>query len=106
MKQSTTEDKNGDNSDNSSDQNTKHVPDINKQSLIFPEEQPPDKNIHSVLLDNNIKSHTVLFRFSDMVEALAHPCTNIIVPLTEIFKGTITEPLKNSLYPQIGACAT
>jgi len=30
------------------------------------------------------------------------PCTNIIVPLTEIFEGTITEPLKNSLYPQIG----
>jgi len=30
--------KDGDHSDNSSDQNTKHVPDINKQSLIFPEE--------------------------------------------------------------------
>jgi hypothetical protein len=30
------------------------------------------ENIHSVLLDNNIKSHTVLFRFSDMVEAIAH----------------------------------
>ena len=36
--ESTTEEKDGDNSDNSSDQNTKHVPDINKQSLIFPEE--------------------------------------------------------------------
>ena len=48
--------------------------DINKQSLIVPGEWPPDKNIHrvlnNVLLDNNIKSHTVLFRFSDMVEAM------------------------------------
>jgi hypothetical protein len=47
---------------------TKHVPDINKQSLKFPGEW--HKNIHSVLnnvlLDNNIKSYTVLFRFSDM----------------------------------------
>jgi hypothetical protein len=52
-----------------------------------------DKNIHgvlnNVLLDNNIKSHTVLFRFRDMVEAITHfPCTNIIVPLTEIVEGT------------------
>ena len=42
---------------------TKHVPDINKQSLIFPGEWPYHKNIHSVLnnvlLDNNIKSHTL-----------------------------------------------
>jgi len=29
------------------------------------------------------------------------PCTNIIVPLAEIFEGT-TVPSKNSLYPQIG----
>ena len=47
----------------------KHVPGINKQSLKFPGEW--HKNIHSVLnnvlLDNNIKSYTVLFRFSDML---------------------------------------
>ena len=41
----------------------KNVPDINKQALIFPGEWPYDKNIHSVLnnvlLDSNIKSHTL-----------------------------------------------
>jgi hypothetical protein len=47
--------------------------------------------IERPVLDNNIKSHTVLFRFSDIVEAIhmSHfSCTNIIVPLIEIFEGT------------------
>ena len=65
---------------------TKHVPD--NQSLVFSWAMATWKK-YSVLLDNNIKSHTVLFKFRDMVEAITHfPCTNIIVPLTEIFEGT------------------
>ena len=48
---------------------TKHVPDINKQSLIIPGEWQGDKNIHNVLnnvlSDDNIKRHTVLFTFSE-----------------------------------------
>ena len=52
---------------------------------------------NTVLLDNNIKSYTVLFRFSDMVEALAHVPFSMhqyynIVPLTEIFEGTTVHP--------------
>ena len=60
MIQSATEDKDGDNSDNLSDQNNDETctwyNQTLKQSLIFPGEWPPDKNIHSVLhnvlLDN------------------------------------------------------
>ena len=50
---------------------TKHVSDINKQSSIFPGEWLPDKNLHHGF-NNDKKSHTVLFRISDMVEAIAH----------------------------------
>ena len=42
--------------------------------LIVHVEWPPETYsvLSNVLLDNNIKSLTVLFRFSDMVEAIAH----------------------------------
>ena len=53
-------------------------------------EWPPETYsvLSNVLLDNNIKSLTVLFRFSDMVEAIAHfPCTNIIVPPNRNLRG-------------------
>ena len=54
--ESITEDKDGDNSDHSSDQNNDETctwyKQTLKQSLIFPEELPLDKNIHIVL--NNV----------------------------------------------------
>ena len=100
--ESTTEDKDGDNSDNLSDQNNNETctwyKQTLKQYLIFPGEWPPDKNIHSVLNNVLLENNRATQYCSDSVIWLRQwhmshlPCPNIIVPLPEILEVGVHVP--------------
>ena len=105
--ESTTEDKDSDNSNHSSDQNNDEIctkctwyKQTLKQSLIFLGESPPDKNIHSVLNNALLGYNRATQYCSDSVIWLKYwhlshlPCSNFIVSLTDFLGGGGTCTLK------------